>query len=175
MVHPAMSHWERTAAAGVEVYHPNRQRPVIQGTRAAIVLLLFASIVLMLAITIGGWRALAGMQPVQIIYILVYLVLTVQALRWSRGSLAVSAALAIVLAVLALVSVSSWSNRDKSGFAAPALPESTLGLLCALLIPVQLLLIVFAMRGFRQGWNVEEERPLFRDRPPFTDPRARAV
>jgi hypothetical protein len=26
------------------------------------------------------------------------------------------------------------------------------------IVPVQLLLIVFAMRGFGQGWNVEVER-----------------
>jgi hypothetical protein len=32
-----------------------------------------------------------------------------------------------------------------------------------LLIPVQLLLIAFAMRGFQQNWNVEIERPV--DRP----------
>jgi len=30
----------------------------------------------------------------------------------------------------------------------------------ALLIPLQLLLIGFAMRGFQQAWNVEVERPL---------------
>jgi hypothetical protein len=28
-----------------------------------------------------------------------------------------------------------------------------------LIVPVQILLIAFAMRGFGQGWNVELERP----------------
>ena len=37
----------------------------------------------------------------------------------------------------------------------PALPESLLGLLVLSLIPLALLLIVFAMRGFQQGWSVE--------------------
>ena len=27
-----------------------------------------------------------------------------------------------------------------------------------LIVPVQILLVVFAMRGFKQGWNVEVER-----------------
>ena len=35
--------------------------------------------------------------------------------------------------------------------------EDLLGLLCAILVPVQILLIVFAMIGFRQAWNVEVE------------------
>jgi len=29
-----------------------------------------------------------------------------------------------------------------------------------ILVPVQLLLIAFAMRGFQQAWNVEVERPM---------------
>ena len=34
-----------------------------------------------------------------------------------------------------------------------------IGLLCAILVPLQLLLVAFAMRGFQQAWNVEVERP----------------
>ena len=33
-----------------------------------------------------------------------------------------------------------------------------LGLITLLIVPVQMLLIAFAMRGFRQSWNVELER-----------------
>jgi hypothetical protein len=42
-----------------------------------------------------------------------------------------------------------------------------MGILTLLVIPLQLLLIVFAMRGLRQGWNVEVERHL--------DPSGRAL
>ena len=33
-----------------------------------------------------------------------------------------------------------------------------LGVLTLLIVPVQMLLVAFAMRGFKQGWNVELER-----------------
>ena len=48
--------------------------------------------------------------------------------------------------------------RDNPGFTDPAIPSGVLGLLCALLVPVQVALIVVAMQGFRQRWNVEVER-----------------
>ena len=85
-------------------------------------------------------------------------------LRWSRGVLPVAAALAIVLLIFAAVSAPAWFDRDKAGFTDPAIDEGILGLLTALLVPVQLLLIAFAMSGFRQAWNVEVERPV--DEPP---------
>jgi hypothetical protein len=37
--------------------------------------------------------------------------------------------------------------------------------LTLLIVPVQMLLVAFAMRGFQQGWNVELER-----RDPSLDP-----
>ena len=52
----------------------------------------------------------------------------------------------------------SWFARDKAGFAEPALPASLLGVITLAIIPVQILLIAFAMRGFQQGWNIELER-----------------
>jgi hypothetical protein len=70
----------------------------------------------------------------------------------------VAAALAIVLLIFAAVSTPAWFDRDKAGFTDPALDADILGLLTALLVPVQLLLIAFAMSGFRQAWNVEVER-----------------
>jgi hypothetical protein len=72
--------------------------------------------------------------------------------------LPVAAALAVLLAIFALVAGPSWFARDKSGFAQPALDAGLLGLLTLLIVPVQMLLIAFAMRGFQQGWNVELER-----------------
>ncbi len=156
----------------MEVYHPHRSDAAVQATRAAVVILLVASIVLMVVITIGGWSALAGAKSVQILLILLYGVLLMQVVRWSRGSLPVSAAFAVIVGVLALVSVSSWFDRNAFGYSSTGLSASTIGLLVALLVPVQLLLILFAARGFSQGWNVEEERPLRRD---FADPRPRSA
>ena len=144
---------------GVIVVHPNRDKPAVIATRAVVVLLLVASIALMVIITIGGWSALEGAKALQIAYIVAYVLLAIYALRWNRGVLPMSAALAVILAIFALVAGPAWFNRDHAGYAQPALPESLLGLLTLLIIPVQVLLIIFAMRGFTQGWNVEEERP----------------
>ncbi len=51
----------------------------------------------------------------------------------------------------------SWFNRDKAGFEQPSLNAGLLGVLTLLVVPLQILLIAFAMRGFSQGWNVELE------------------
>jgi hypothetical protein len=167
-----MSTWERSPDPDIETWHPNRDDPAVQFTRAAIILLLLASIVLLVVITIGGWDALAGMKLVQILYILVYVLMLVQAIRWSRGSLPVDAALAVILAILAAVSVSTWFDRNSAAFTSPGLSETTIGTLVAILIPVQLLIVLVAFRGFSQGWNVEEERPARRN---FDGPRARTA
>jgi hypothetical protein len=109
-------------------------------------------------ISIGGWDAIAGAKALQIAYIAVYLVIAFFVLRWNRGVLPLAAALAIVLLIFAAVSAPAWFDRDKTGFTDPALDEGILGLLTALLVPVQLLLIAFSMSGFRQAWHVEVER-----------------
>ena len=80
--------------------------------------------------------------------------------RWSRGVLPLAAALAIVLLIFAAVSVPGWFARDKDGFTDPAIASDMVGLLTALLIPLQLLLIGFAMRGFsRRGTSELSIRP----------------
>jgi presenilin-like A22 family membrane protease len=146
------------ADPGVIIEHPNRRRASSKFTRAMVVLLLVASAALVTIISIGGWDAIEGAKPLQVAYIVVYLVLAFFVLRWSRGVLPLAAALAIVLMIFAAVSAPEWFDRDKTGFTDPALDEGILGLLTALLVPVQLLLIAFAMSGFRQAWNVEVER-----------------
>jgi hypothetical protein len=65
--------------------------------------------------------------------------------------------MAILFAVIAIVAAPAWFDRDKAGFADPALPPAVLGLLTAILVPVQILLIAFAMRAFSQKWNIEVE------------------
>jgi FtsH-binding integral membrane protein len=148
-----------TTQTDVVITHPNRDKPVVRATRATVIVLLLASAALVLAITFGGLETLEGAGPVaiQLFFVLVYLLLAFYAARWNRGVLPVASALAILLGTFALVAAPGWFNRDKAGFAQPALGAGLLGLLTLLVIPVQILLVVFAMRGFSQGWNVERE------------------
>ncbi len=143
---------------GVIITHPNRDKPVVQATRATVIFLLLASAGLVLIVTVGGWSVLWGAVPIQIGYIAVYLTLAFYAGRWNRGVLPVAAGLAVLLAIFALVAGPSWFARDKTGFAQPAINSGLLGLLTLLIVPLQMLLVAFAMRGFNQGWNVELER-----------------
>jgi len=143
---------------GVIITHPNRDKPVVQATRVMVVVLLLVSAALVAIVTIGGWTVMEGAIPIQIGYIAVYLLFAFYATRWNRGVLPISAALGVLLAIFALVAGPSWFNRDKSGFAQPALNAGLLGLLTLLIVPVQILLVAFTMRGFNQGWNVELER-----------------
>ena len=101
---------------------------------------------------------LQGAVPIQIGYVIVYLTLAFFAARWNRGVLPVAAALAVLLLIFALVAGPSWFARDKTGFHEPAINAGLLGLLTLLLVPLQMLLVAFAMRSFNQGWNVELER-----------------
>ncbi len=145
-------------AAPVIITHPNRDKPVVQATRATVILLLLVSAGLVLIVTVGGWKVLEGMIPVQVAFIVVYLILAFYAGRWNRGVLPVSAVLAVLLLIFALVAGPSWFARDKLGFEHPAISAGLLGLLTLLIVPVQMLLVAFSMRGFQQGWNVELER-----------------
>jgi hypothetical protein len=143
----------------VAVEHPNRKKASSKATRLVVVALLLATAVLMIVISIGAWDALVGAKALQLIYIGLYLLLAFFVARWSRGVLPLIAALAIVLFIFALVSVPGWFERDKEGFTDPAIASDVIGLLTAIIVPLQLLLIAFAMRGFQQAWNVEVERP----------------
>jgi FtsH-binding integral membrane protein len=143
----------------VAIEHPNRKKASSKVTRLIVVVLLLVSAFLMIVVTIGAWEALVGAKPLQIIYIALYLMLAFFVVRWSRGVLPLIAALAIVLLIFALVSVPGWFERDKDGFTDPAISSDVIGLITAILVPLQLLLIAFAMRGFQQAWNVEVEHP----------------
>jgi hypothetical protein len=140
------------------IEHPNREKAASKATRAVVFLLLIASVVLMAIVTIGGWKVLEGAKILQVAYILLYLLIAFYVLRWNRGVLPVTAALAIILLIFAAVAGPAWFERDKTGFTNPAIGENVLGMVTLILIPVQVLLIAFAMRGFQQAWNVEVER-----------------
>jgi presenilin-like A22 family membrane protease len=143
----------------VAVEHPNRKKASSKATRLVVVALLLATAFLMIVISIGAWDALVGAKALQLIYIGLYVLLAFFVARWSRGVLPLIAALAIVLFIFALVSVPGWFERDKEGFTDPVIASDVIGLLTAIIVPLQLLLIAFAMRGFQQAWNVEVERP----------------
>ena len=143
--------------ADTVVVHPNRDKAESKATRAIVVLLLVVSALLIFVVTAGGWSQLQGAQIISIGYIVVYLVMAFYVARWNRGVLPVAAALAILVAVVAAVAAPAWFERDKAGCEDPALAPAMLGLLTAIIVPVQLLLIAFAMRGFQQQWNVEVE------------------
>jgi hypothetical protein len=153
--------------AGVIVTHPNRDKSVVQATRATVIFLLLVSVALILIITLGGAKVFEGSGPlvIQVLFAVLYLVLAFYAARWNRGVLPVASALGVLLAVFALVGAPSWFNRDKTGFTQPAINAGVLGVLTLLLIPIQILLVAFAMRGFSQGWNVELEQRVPRAEP----------
>jgi hypothetical protein len=158
--------------------------------KAIVVLILLVSVGLMLIITFGGWSKLQGLKPVNFAWCLLYLVIAYYVWRWNRGVLPIAAALAILLLLVTLIagtgqfgsgSATSWFDRNHSGFASAqsifggkGLSPDFLGLMVVLLIPVQALLIVFGMRAFAQGWNVELEVPIDeakrRGAPPIVPP-----
>jgi hypothetical protein len=142
----------------VVIEYPNRERGASRATKAVVLLLLVASAILEAVVAIGGWDVLAGMQAPLIGLILLNLVMAFFVARWNSGVLPVAAALAIVMLIFAAVSAPAWLDRDKAGFTDPLLPSGLLGLVTFLIVPVQALLIAFAMRGFSQRWNVEVER-----------------
>jgi FtsH-binding integral membrane protein len=142
----------------VRIEHPNREMASSKATRAVVIFLLLVSAALVAIVTAGGWSALQGAKGLQVAYIVLYLVMAYYVARWKRGVLPVAAALAIILLIFAAVSGPGWFDRDKTGFDDPALDSGLLGLITLLIIPVQLLLIAFAMRGFTQEWNVEVEQ-----------------
>jgi amino acid transporter len=143
--------------ADTVLIHPNRDKPASKATKAAVILLLLVSAGLVLIITLGGWSKLQGAQVVSFAYVVIFVVMAFFVSRWNRGVLPVAAAIAVLFAVVAAVAGPAWFERDKAGFDNPALEPSILGTLTLILVPVQLLLIAVAMRGFQQQWNVEVE------------------
>jgi hypothetical protein len=146
-------------ATTVRITHPNREKAVVQSTRAIVIVLLLATAALLLLITVGGWKDLVfSSLAVQFGFIAFYLLLAFYAGRWNRGVLPVASSLSVLVIIFALTGASGWFDREGAGFTQPTLNANLLGLLTLLIVPVQILLITFAMRGFQQGWNVELEQ-----------------
>jgi hypothetical protein len=147
---------------GYELWHPNREKPEAKTTKAIVAFVLIISAVLLVIITLGGWTRLQSTTVgiLTLLWAALYLLFAFMAMRWSRGVLPVSAAFAVIMIIFAAVAAPGWFARDKPGLDSPALPEDLLGLLTLIVIPVQVLLVIVAMVGFNQAWNVEEERPV---------------
>jgi hypothetical protein len=140
------------------IEHPNRGKAASQLARLVVIVLLIASAAVTLIITIGGWDAFEGAKPIQIVYIAIYMIFALFVARWSRGVLPMIAALAIILGIFGAVAAPAWFDRDATGFTDPAISSAVLGLLCVILVALQIALMLCAMIAFRQRWNVEAER-----------------
>jgi len=140
--------------------NPNRHRAESKATRVAVIMLLIVSAVLTAVIGVGGFAALPpGQQIFTFGSIILFVLMAYFVVKWSRGVLAMAAALAVLLAVLSIVASTGWFSRDQAGFTEPLIPATVLGLICIILVPVLLLLVAFAMRGFNQAWNIEVAVP----------------
>jgi hypothetical protein len=164
---------QRTISPGYAVVFPNREKAASKLMKAVVALILLVSVGLLLIVTIGGWSQLEGMKPINFFICIVYVIIAFYIFaRWARGMLPIAAGLAILLLMIAIVagvglSGTSWFDRSHAGFAhaksllgGQGLSADTLGTIILLLIPVQVLLILVALRAFAQGWNVEQEVPI---------------
>ncbi|MBJ7332338.1 MAG: hypothetical protein JHC95_20750 [Solirubrobacteraceae bacterium] len=142
----------------VVLEHPNRESAASKSTRAIVIALLLISAALVAIVTIGGWDVLDAARNLQIAYVLIYLLLAYFVSNWRSGMLPLTAALAAILGIFAAIAAPAWFARDADGFTDPAMSAGLLGLLTVIIVPVQLLLIAFALRGFSQAWHVEVER-----------------
>jgi lysylphosphatidylglycerol synthetase-like protein (DUF2156 family) len=155
---------------GYELWRPNRVKAEAKSARALVVFLMLVTAALAFVIIIGGWSRLEGVKFLTIIYAALYILFAFLVARWNRGVLPVAAALSIILAIFAGIAAPAWFDRAKDGLSDPALPPDLLGILCLLLVPVQVILIAVAMVAFNQDWHVEEERPIGDEIPPSNEP-----
>ena len=155
---------------GYELWRPNREKPEAKSARALVVFLLLVTAGLAFVIIVGGWSRLEGVKVLTIAYAALYVLFAFLVARWNRGVLPVASALAIILAIFAGIAAPAWFDRAKDGLSDPALPPDLLGILCLLLVPLQVILIAVAMVAFNQDWHVEEERPIGDEIPPRKDP-----
>jgi hypothetical protein len=155
---------------GYELWRPNREKPEAKSARALVVFLLLVTAGLAFVIIIGGWSRLEGVKALTVVYAALYVLFAFLVARWNRGVLPVASALAIILAIFAGIAAPAWFDRAKDGLSDPALPPDLLGILCLLLVPIQVILIAVAMVAFNQDWHVEEERPIGDEIPPGDEP-----
>ena len=149
---------------GTVVEYPNRDKASSKIVKWIVVLLLLVSAALVATVGVGGWEVLRGAKALLVAYVVLYVVIAFLVARWRNGMLPVSAALAMILILFAVVAAPQWFNRGDVGFIDTTLPEELLGLVTLGILGAQVLLIAFAMLGFRQNWQTEVERRVDDDR-----------
>jgi hypothetical protein len=153
------------------IEHPNRDRPESQATRALVVALLLLSTLVLAIATLGGWEKIQGAKALHVAFVVIYLLLAFYIARWRSGLLPVAASFAIILLIFCAISGPQWFARDNPGFDDPLLGAGIVGILTLVLVPLQLLLIAAAARGFTQKWSVEVERRAGGSQPYVTQAR----
>jgi hypothetical protein len=161
----------RHVKPGYVVTYPNRDKSSSRRTKLLVVALLLISTLLVLLATLGGWSKLEGLIPLNLAWCLAYVVIARHVMRWARGLLPIAGALGALMLTFTLIAVSSldgvtWSDRGRPGYApahtvfgSAGLSSGTMSALTIALAVSQALLIVIAMRGFSQAWNIEYEVP----------------
>ena len=161
----------RPSKPGYVVTYPNRAKGASRATRTAVALVLTLSALLMLLVTVGGWSKLDGLEPLNIIWCLVYLVMAYYVMRWARELLPIAVSLGALMFVFTLIAETgaagvSWSDRNAPGYApvhslfgGAGLSPSTLGALTIAIAVAQALLMAAGIYGLGQGWNIEQEVP----------------
>lgn len=156
---------------GYVVTYPNRDRPSSRRTKLLVVAVLLLSTLLMLLATFGGWSKLEGLIPLNIAWCVVYLAIARYVMHWARGLLPIAAALGALMLTFTLIALSSldgvtWSDRGHAGYApvqsvfgSGGLSSGKMSALTIAIAVSQVMLIIVAMRGFVQAWNVELEMP----------------
>jgi hypothetical protein len=171
IVWSAMMSQGRAVKSGYVVTYPNREKRSSRVTRTAVAAVLAGSAVLMLFVTIAGWSKLAGLEPLNILWCLVYLVMAVYVMRWARELLPIAVGLAALMFVFTIIAETAaagitWTDRNGPDYApvhalfgGAGLSPSTLSALTIVIAVTQVLLIAAAVYGFGQAWNIEYEVP----------------
>lgn len=166
MVSPA-----RPVKPGHVVTYPNRDKRSSRAARTFVSLVLALSALLMLFVTAGGWSKLDGLEPVNIIWCLVYLVMAFYVMRWARELLPIAVGLGALMFVFTVIAETaaagvSWNDRNASYYApihslfgGGGLSAGTLDTLTLVIAITQALLIAAAVYAYRQAWNIEYEVP----------------
>ena len=143
----------------VVITHPNRDTAAAKTTRSLIVVLLAASAVLLFVITWGGWSHQAGGLALQVVIGLLFVYFAYLVSNWRSGVLPIAAGLAVFSGIFAAVSITGWFDRDGTGYQDPPLPSDLVAVLILAYAVLQLVVVVIALRGFQQQWQVELEVP----------------
>jgi hypothetical protein len=161
----------RSVKPGYVVTYPNRDKRSSRATRTTVAVVLALSALLMLFVTAGGWSKLDGLEPLNIIWCLVYLVMAFYVMRWARELLPIAVGLGALMFVFTLIAETAaagvtWSDRNgpdyapvHSIFGGGGLSPSTLNALTIVIALTQALLVTAAIYAFRQAWNIEYELP----------------